>query len=168
MTEQEIEERKSLLCEKYDNVVALTYHFGISDCDREDVIQEVFVAAYTHLDQLKKTDSIDAWLYKIAVRCASKVHRGNRSRQKRELVFCEKEIDTASASVNDDFGDENIFALVNRLNPPAPLIIRMRYVADMSMVEIAKLLGMNYNTVKTIESRARKALREMMEDEEFE
>ena len=68
ITEEELAARRALLCEKYDNVVKLTHHFGVSNCDRDDVVQEVFIAAYTHLRQLRNVDSMDSWLYKITMR----------------------------------------------------------------------------------------------------
>ena len=46
MTEKELSERRAVLCEKYDKILGLTYHFGVADSDRDDVVQEVFVAAY--------------------------------------------------------------------------------------------------------------------------
>ena len=48
MTEKELSERRAVLCEKYDKILGLTYHFGVADSDRDDVVQEVFVAAYLH------------------------------------------------------------------------------------------------------------------------
>jgi len=72
---------------------------------------------------------------------------------------CEQELDRISAeeyASKIDFSDEDLFEMVNSLKQPAPEIIRLRYVSELSMVEIAKLLKMNYNSVKTIERRAKK------------
>lgn len=173
MTEKELSERRAVLCEKYDKILGLTYHFGVADSDRDDVVQEVFVAAYLHLHQLRDIESMDSWLYKIAMRKAGRIGRKSKRREDKELLYesCEQELDRISAeeyASKIDFSDEDIFEMVNSLKPPAPEIIRLRYVSELSMVEIAKLLKMNYNSVKTIERRAKKELEKMISEGKHE
>lgn len=169
MKEKELAERRAVLCEKYDKILGLTYHFGVSDSEREDVVQEVFVAAYLHLHQLKDIESMDSWLYKIAMRKAGKFGRKSKRKEENEVVYesCEQELDknrAAEYAAKLDFSDEDIFDMVNSLRPPAPEIIRLRYVSELRMVEIAELLKMNYNSVKTIERRARVELKRMISE----
>lgn len=173
MTEKELSERRAVLCEKYDKILGFTYHFGVADSDRDDVVQEVFVAAYLHLHQLRDIESMDSWLYKIAMRKAGGIGRKSKRREDKELLYesCEQELDRISAeeyASKIDFSDEDIFEMVNSLKPPAPEIIRLRYVSELSMVEIAKLLKMNYNSVKTIERRAKKELEKMISEGKHE
>lgn len=169
MKEKELAERRAVLCEKYDKILSLTYHFGVADSERDDVVQEVFVAAYLHLHQLRDIESMDSWLYKIAMRKAGKFGRKSKRKEENEVVYesCEQELDRNSAAeyaAKLDFSDEDIFDMVNSLRPPAPEIIRLRYVSELSMVEIAELLKMNYNSVKTIERRARIELEKMIRE----
>ena len=161
MKEKELAERRAVLCEKYDKILSLTYHFGVADSERDDVVQEVFVAAYLHLHQLRDIESMDSWLYKIAMRKAGKFGRKSKRKEENEVVYesCEQELDRNSAAeyaAKLDFGDEDIFDMVNSF--------RLRYVSELSMVEIAELLKMNYNSVKTIERRARIELEKMIRE----
>ena len=116
---------------------------------------------------------MDSWLYKIAMRKAGRIGRKSKRREDKELLYesCEQELDRISAeeyASKIDFSDEDIFEMVNSLKPPAPEIIRLRYVSELSMVEIAKLLKMNYNSVKTIERRAKKELEKMISEGKHE
>lgn len=86
MTEKELSERRAVLCEKYDKILGLTYHFGVADSDRDDVVQEVFVAAYLHLHQLRDIESMDSWLYKIAMRKAGRI--GRKVKGEKTKSFC--------------------------------------------------------------------------------
>jgi len=92
LTEKELSERRAVLCEKYDKILGLTYHFGVADSDRDDVVQEVFVAAYLHLHQLRDIESMDSWLYKIAMRKAGRIGRKSKRREDKELLYesCEQ------------------------------------------------------------------------------
>ena len=122
MTEKELSERRAVLCEKYDKILGLTYHFGVADSDRDDVVQEVFVAAYLHLHQLRDIESMDSWLYKIAMRKAGRIGRKSKRREDKELLYesCEQELDRISAeeyASKIDFSDEDIAGAGNNQTP---------------------------------------------------
>jgi len=55
--------------------------------------------------------------------------------------------------------------MIERLKPHGSEIIKLRFGAGFKLKEIAEMLDMNYNTVKTIESRALKRLKKMIESE---
>ncbi len=168
--DKEMEKRIDILCEKYDQIKSLVIHFRVAPKDADDLIQEIFVAAYTHIHQLKSTESMDSWLYKIAMRCVQQHFGKAKLKSEKEVHYesCTEELEAESAYIEaieiirDDFTDDDVCEMVASLDPPAPEIIRLRYVTGLNMKEIAKLMKLNYNTVKTIESRARKKLRKMI------
>jgi RNA polymerase sigma-70 factor (ECF subfamily) len=57
--------------------------FGLALPDREEVLQEVFLSLFQHLDRGKSSDNIRAWLFRVAHNLALK--RRYRSRQDFEL-----------------------------------------------------------------------------------
>ena len=63
------------------------------------------------------------------------------------------------------FEDSALSELVEKLKSPAPEIIRLRFVEGFMLKEISEMLGLKYNTVKTIEYRAFKQLKQMIENE---
>lgn len=63
---------------------------------------------------------------------------------------------------------EDLIFFLKRLDAVEQTIVRMRYLKGFSLIETAELLHMNYNTVKTVKSRALKKLREMLKDDEIQ
>ena len=63
------------------------------------------------------------------------------------------------------FDDSDLSELVEKLKYPAPQIIKLRFVDGFMLKEISQMLGLKYNTVKTIEYRAFKQLKQMIENE---
>ena len=57
--------------------------------------------------------------------------------------------------------------MINSLKPPAPYIIKLRFEMGFNLKEISDLLDMKYNTVKTIERRAFKRLKVMIEERSY-
>jgi len=59
-------------------------HLGVSDADREDVLQEVFVVVHRKIGGYREQDKLRAWLYAILVRVV-RDHR-RKVRRRRETV----------------------------------------------------------------------------------
>lgn len=172
----ELEQRRILLCGKYDVIKAAVSHLTVKKDDVEDLAQDIFLIAYSRIEQLKQPGSIDCWLYKITRRYVSRHLKKCRQKEKRELSW-DGEINQLSVR-NQSSGDwermcaqmeyEDLRLFLERLDAVEQTIVRMRYLKGFSLVETAELLHMNYNTVKTVKSRALKKLREMLKDDEIQ
>ena len=171
----ELERRRLLLCGKYDVIKAAVSRLTVQRDDVEDLSQDIFLIAYSHIGQLKQTGSMDCWLYKITRRYVGRYLKNCRQKEKRELSWDEE---TGWLSVrNRSSGDwermcaqiehGDLMSFLEKLDAVEQTIVKMRYLKGFSLVEIAKLLHMNYNTVKTIKSRALKKLREMLKNDEM-
>ena len=62
------------------------------------------------------------------------------------------------------FTDQELYSMIECLGEPASLIISLHYGYEETYEEIALLLGMNVNTVRTISMRSRKKLKGMIEE----
>lgn len=168
---EDIDVRIAMLCERYDLIKATVATFQIPHHYKDDLIQDIFIKAYLNLDKLRDTGCMDKWLYTIAGRTMIAFAKKYNLKFIRELYYTSEEgelefEDTSSKAVweivEDQFTNEEIRKMVMSLKPPAPQIIHLRYMLDLKLKDIADMLGMNYNTVKTIERRALKKLKEMM------
>lgn len=166
--------RVEALCGKLDLVRKFAGICGVPPAHQDDVVQDVMVAAYLHLDQLRDMDHFDGWLFRIMKRKAGHFFAAQKKRMEREACledwqeqqFQEPDAYQAWQAAERAIDDETLCRMVNSLSPPAPAIIRMRFEAGFTLKEIAEMLEMNYNTVKTIEHRAFKALKAMIIKEE--
>ena len=170
-SKEEVEELQELLCERYESIRKFAAYCGVPAVVRDDIVQEIFVLAYTHLHQLKKKESFDYWLCTIAKRHIQKYFREKKKKNVEEVHYeaCEDELECiyynrrlVADSMDQYLSDSELCDLINKLKPPAPYILYLRYARELPMTKIAELLDLNYNTVKTIEHRARKKLEKMI------
>jgi RNA polymerase sigma-70 factor (ECF subfamily) len=133
----------------------------------EDVVQETFVRAYHHLHRYEPARAFYPWIATIAARLALNWRR-NRAR----LVFQEPEasqLDTQSAldalgeSIEEERARE-LWSAVNTLSPGERTAVLLFYRQDMSIADVAQVLGVTAGSVKTLLFRAREKLRKTIGD----
>ena len=139
------------------------------DAEAEDVVQETYVQAFTHLAGFRGHARLSTWLTRIALNEALH-HR----RRRRPTVGVEAIENMPASSGGHRPNPEEATAiaeirgLLERaiLGLPAPfrLVFVMRDVEEMSVEETALLLGLRPQTVKTRLYRARRLLREELRD----
>lgn len=173
LTKEELLRRRDILCEKYILIKGLVANLGVPESYREDLIQEIFVAAYINIHKLNDIERLDAWLYRISYRKMILFSKAHRIRFEREISYpdyygkpgIESEEDSYVWKAMDNcLTDEELCEMINSLKAPAPYIIKLRFEMGFNLKEISDLLNMKYNTVKTIERRAFKKLKVMIEE----
>jgi RNA polymerase sigma-70 factor (ECF subfamily) len=130
----------------------------------EDVAQDAFVRAYTHLDQYDVARPFYPWLASIAVRLAQNWLRGRgRSvrREGTELGEAEEPSDTAVAlhALLADEQRQQIWTAVSALPSGERTAVVLYYRDDLAVRDIAAALGVSVGTIKTLLFRARRHLR---------
>jgi RNA polymerase sigma-70 factor (ECF subfamily) len=142
------------------------------DLDVEDVMQQAYVDAYTHLDQFRGTAKFSTWLTRIAVNRAIRSGRG--ARRGLELVPPAADHELAIAHTpapNLDpehamYGHELkvvLESLIEQLPEAFRLVFVMREVEGLSTAETAESLQINEETVKTRLHRAKRMLKERLD-----
>lgn len=144
------------------------------DSEAEDVLQETYIKAFTHLSGFRGDSSLDTWLCRIAINEA--LGRLRRRRPMTDLSAVEENRETAEiiplhgeAHVDPErrVAQHEIRRLleeaIDRLPEEFRVVLIARAVEDMSIEEAATVLGLNPETVKTRLHRARHRLREMLE-----
>ncbi|WP_161874740.1 RNA polymerase sigma factor [Ihubacter sp. rT4E-8] len=165
--------REKALCEKIGMVRDFAAICGASKEELDDIVQEVMVEAYQHLDQLKNVKDMAGWLFIITKNKVNRTYRARKRRERWEVNlenYPEDGMNEASdyqawSAAENAVSDEMLCQMIERLKPPGSEIIKLRFGAGFKLKEIAEMLDMNYNTVKTIESRALKRLKKMIESE---
>jgi RNA polymerase sigma-70 factor (ECF subfamily) len=124
--------------------------------DAEDLVQETYVRASERLDQLRDPDRFEAWLVRIALNEAMSLHRRRRSERHR--------LRRAPHDVGAPATDLGLRELVERLDPRERAIVVLHYGYGYRMNEIATLLGLSQINVRTLAHRARRRLRDELEE----
>jgi RNA polymerase sigma-70 factor, ECF subfamily len=142
------------------------------DREAEDVMQQAYVNAYTHLRQFDGRAKFATWLTRIAVHEAlARARRAGRYQQLDDEDFGQVEPFMGSAQpVNPErqaFGRELrglLEASVDTLPDGNREVFVLREVEGLSTAETAASLGVSEDVVKTRLSRARAALRRELFD----
>jgi RNA polymerase sigma-70 factor, ECF subfamily len=134
-----------------------------NDADAEDVVQEAYTRAFTHLDRFRGDSSVGTWLVRIAMNEALQ-----RLRAKRPTVDVD-DVPLASADAGPEvrMANQEIRSLIERAIDELPdgfrTVFVARVVEGLSVEETAELFHLRPETVKTRVHRARRALRRSIE-----
>lgn len=139
------------------------------ETEAEDVLQETYMHAFTHLSDFRAEARLSTWLTRIALNEALRRRRLRRSTvalkaiEAMEAPFSAHALDPEQAAALDDIR-RILERAVSGLAEPYRIVFVMRDVEEMSIEETALLLGLRPQTVSTRLHRARKLLREALQD----
>ncbi|MFC1530799.1 RNA polymerase sigma factor [Gemmatimonadota bacterium] len=161
-----------LLEEHGARIFAMGLHMCDTAQDAEDMVQETFVRAYRGWDRFEGRSQPSTWLYTIASRVAKRQYR-RRAGEPRRLESMYRVLPSGEEGVVDlpvlgessleQVEREEVEERVQMVAGLLPLRFRLPLVlkdlADFSIAEIAQILELKENTVKTRIYRARMAMR---------
>ena len=125
---------------------------GCPERDAEDVVQSALLRCYRHWRKVRRADRPDAYVYRVLVNTL----RDERSRrwhgETPTLEMPEGVIDVDHAT------GLAVRAVLARMPAQQREILVLRYYADLSEADIARVLGVAPGTVKSRAARALQAL----------
>jgi RNA polymerase sigma factor (sigma-70 family) len=134
-----------------------------------DILQETYIHAFTHISEFRAEAQLSTWLTRIVLNEAL----GRRRRRRATVDLATVEAMAAPVGLHDA-DPEQATALVDirhlledaidGLPQPFRVVFVMRDVEEMSIEETALLLDLLPQTVKTRLHRARRMLREALQD----
>ncbi len=139
----------------------------------QDVVQETFIKAYQKIEMVEDKEKLGAWLCTIATRTAIDFVRKESKLNER----LDKYIDPENTNVKMEQNVEQevemnlvkkqIDDFINSLPSEQKKVYHLKIELGLKEREIARILNMNQNTVKTRLYRLRKQLREMIIEKEL-
>lgn len=130
--------------------------------DVQDLMQDVLLSAFQHFERIEKKDQLLHYLVRAARNRATSSWRiGKRSEAINEKQAARLRERGASADMLMDVAI--LYAAMDKLPAQQRDALVLFEVSGLSMAEIAVIQGTNENAVKTRVSRARTAVREMLE-----
>lgn len=154
-----------VLVRRYRRVALARALALVSDpSDAEDVVQDAFIAAHTHLRTLRNPARVGPWLMTMV---RNRAFNAERSRRRRRTVPVDEHVpvDTQFASdrqlMRDDLRSELLQAL-RRLSSVQREVVLLADLENCAHAEIARLLGISVVMSRRHLSDARQRLRDFL------
>jgi RNA polymerase sigma-70 factor (ECF subfamily) len=152
----------ALVREHQAMVFGLAYHALRSRAQAEELAQDVFLALFQNLPRVESARHLVFWLRRVTSnRCIDSMRSAHR---RRELPIDELHEPSVPPRVNDPLLGELLRTLVAELAPDARMVVTLRFQEDLDLSEIAAILDMPVNTVKSHLRRSMDALRRGLAD----
>jgi RNA polymerase sigma-70 factor (ECF subfamily) len=143
---------------------------GGSLADSDDILQEVFLNAYLHLNGFNRKLKFSSWIYRIAHNQAISLFRKLNVRPTVELkelgpwqdFFLEA---CPGAALDQAILSEMTRKVLDKLDPGYREVLALRYMEEKDYSEISDILKKPMGTVAIMISRAKKKFAEMAEKE---
>ncbi len=150
---------EALLGRYQTKVFRLMYSMLGNAATAEDVTQDVFLKLWQVLPAYDGRASFSTWIYAIARNTALTRLRAESYRRTESLTPASEPATAAAPALRD----WEISRLVARLPEEQRDVVRLFYLQDRSVDEVARMLDLPAGTVKSHLFRARKALAAMLE-----
>jgi RNA polymerase sigma-70 factor (ECF subfamily) len=126
-----------------------------------DVLQEVWIKAFRGIGKLKDPGALRSWLYSITHGIAVDRIRRNNSRERAEQFELEdfQEADEPSFAAEDAAA---IHQALSELGLKHREVLVLYFLEDLSIGEIAKVVGCSEGTVKSRMHYAKRAMKEIL------
>jgi RNA polymerase sigma-70 factor (ECF subfamily) len=138
-------------------VFSLALHVLRSRSAAEDLAQDVFLQLYRHLRQIESAEHVVAWLRRVTShRCIDELRR---LRHRMELPLDAARDPGVLPRGREVFLEQRVHELLARLPSRPRMVMVLRYQEELEPAEIATVLDMPVNTVKSHLRRATAVLR---------
>jgi len=138
-------------------VFSLAYYF-LHDAGRaEEIAQETFLRLYQNLDRIESPAHLVQWLRKVTWRCA--IDDSRKNSHQHSVSFDEAPEPAVEPKGGDLLAERSVRAMVASLPPRPRMMVILRYQEELELAEIAEVMGIPVNTVKSSLNRALGVLR---------
>lgn len=141
-------------------VFSIAYHLLDDRPSAEDVAQEVFLQLYSNFDSLESPEHIQYWLRRTTAHRA--IDYGRRNNHHRHAALDDVAEPAVNTAESDPMLERRLRRVVGSLPESARMVVVLRFQEDLGPEEIANVLGMPVNTVKSQLHRALAILRDKM------
>lgn len=171
---------KELTARYIKKIYNVAYRYLGNHQDAEDATQEVFINLFKNLDKYNPQYKFSTWLFKIAVNQSLYQYRTNKNRNNKKadlkaLFISDNKNDSKSENsivnpekiiLRKEISQKIINALL-QIDEKYRKILIYRHYMDFSYEEIQQITNTPLGTVKTKLHRARKKLKDLLQEDDF-
>lgn len=156
----------------YDELVTPVYRYIFYRVDQqiaEDLTEDTFLKAWQNLKKYKEEDRtpFSAWVFRIAHNIICDYYRKNQTVSEiDENLPDTKENFNPSMKINIKFNQIKLRNAINKLPDNFQQVIVLKYINELDNAEISKATGRSEGSIRTIQFRALKQLRVLLEEKQ--
>jgi len=143
--------------------------------DVEDALLNVFVQAWQHARNFQYRSKVSTWLYRIAANLAFDIQKQHKKRQagtllaQAEYAGNQENAETqALRHIEHEQQSRALQCALDRMNPSDRLLLVLYYYEQLDYEQIQGIMQLSYTVLKTRLTRARRRLRQFLEEEDRE
>ena len=130
----------------------------------EDVLQEVFIRVFRHIDQFREESSLSTWIYRIATNESLRLLNGRKDEGVVSAEDVQEEL-MGKLKASDYIDYENELAVkfqeaILSLPEKQRLVFNLRYYDELEYEEIARVLDSKVDTLKVNYHYAKEKIKE--------
>lgn len=143
---------------------------GSNVSDSDDILQEVFLNAYLHLNDFDKDLKFSSWLYRIAHNQTISAFRKNSVRPTVELSDLAPwqvivRDNCPGKQVDQIILQQKMAVILEKLSPKYREVLILKFFEEKDYSEMSDILKKPMGTIATLVNRAKKKLAEIINDE---
>ena len=159
-----------LLYEHYKSrMFSLAYRYTYNATASEDLLQDIFIKVFSHLETLDKDEAFAGWMYRIAANtCLSYLRSHKKERyQAVSLSDLESVVGEDTRDMSEKMMKEPMEEAIQSLPTKLKSVFLLHDVQGFKHKEIAQILGCSVGTSKSQLFKARMKLRQKLEKKQL-
>jgi RNA polymerase sigma factor (sigma-70 family) len=137
-------------------MLGVCYRYANSTQEAEDFLQDAMITVFRKLDQFRNEGGVERWMYRVTVNACINGIRARRRHTEQLDSTAAQNMPVASQTEPGVYNE--LIEMVRQLPEGARTVFNLHAVEGYPHVEIAKLLDVNVNTVRSRYSQARELL----------
>lgn len=153
-----------------DALTKLSYTYVKDIGKAQEIVQDVFFLCYERFEEIQQITSLKAWLYKVTINRSKDKLRSNWLKRVilNNLIplYTKTTYSTEQAFIKQE-QQQDLLMLVLNLPIKYREALLLFYYEDLSITEMAYMLKLNENTIKTRLQRGRALLKQSIKEGDF-
>ena len=141
-----------------ENLYKIAFSYLKNEQNSLDAVSETIYKAYKNIDKLKRQEFFNTWIIKILINSCKSVLKNNKVIYIEEYDKTKKDFNILETdfklSVNLD-----LYNAIDKLNDKFKSIIILKYLEDMTIIQISEVLNLPEGTIKVYLRRALEVLK---------
>ena len=159
-----------LLYEQFKGrMFSLAYRYTYNASAAEDLLQDIFIRVFTHLETLDKDEAFAGWMHRIAVNTCLSYLRSNKKvlQQSVPLNHIEYTVGEDTQNVSEKMLEKPLEDAIQSLSTKLKSVFLLHDVQGFKHLEIAQILGCTVGTSKSQLFKARMKIRQKLEKKQL-